>query len=79
MHTTHTHTHTYTPMQHSYKSTIDSKGLESSVAETILKEIGPNVLTPPPSVPDWLLFLLQFTGADLIYIPDYSVPNTLYS
>jgi sodium/potassium-transporting ATPase subunit alpha len=43
-----------------------SKGLESGQAATLLEELGPNVLTPPPSVPDWLLFLLQFT--DLLMV-----------
>jgi len=39
-----------------------SQGLSAAVAAELLKEYGPNLLTPPPRVPLWLLFLLQFTN-----------------
>ena len=37
-----------------------SKGLSSQRAKDLYDEHGPNVLTPPPRVPLWLLFLYQF-------------------
>lgn len=39
-----------------------SQGLSAAAAADLLKEYGPNLLTPPPRVPLWLLFLLQFTN-----------------
>ena len=39
-----------------------STGLTQEKASFLLKELGPNVLTPPPRVPLWLLFLLQFAN-----------------
>lgn len=51
-----------------FKTDIDmtdaskSKGLTAAMAAELLAEYGPNVLTPPPRVPLWLLFLLQFTN-----------------
>lgn len=38
-----------------------SLGLTNAKALEILELFGPNVLTPPPKVPLWLLFLLQYT------------------
>lgn len=40
----------------------NSRGLTQNQAADIMKEFGLNVLTPPPKVPLWLLFLLQFTN-----------------
>lgn len=39
-----------------------SRGLTKEKAAFLLKELGPNVLTPPPKVPLWLLFLMQFSN-----------------
>lgn len=39
-----------------------SKGHSKKDALSLLKEHGPNELTPPARVPLWLLFLLQFTN-----------------
>lgn len=39
-----------------------SKGLTEQSAEQLLVQYGPNTLTPPPKVPLWLLFLIQFTN-----------------
>lgn len=46
----------------------DSQGLTVERAETLLDDFGPNVLTPPPKVPLWLLFLLQFTNLLIILL-----------
>jgi sodium/potassium uptake antiporter P-type ATPase alpha subunit len=43
-----------------------SKGLSSEAAAALLKQNGPNILTPPPTVPGWKKFLLQFT--DLLIV-----------
>ena len=45
-----------------------SKGMTSELAAARLKEMGPNVLTPPPKVPLWVLFLLQFTNLLMILL-----------
>ena len=51
-----------------YSSNIDEKdpsksaGLTQKAAEELLVKYGPNLLTPPPKVPLWLLFLVQFTN-----------------
>eukprot|EP01038_Epipyxis_sp_PR26KG_P014472 gene14472-19426_t len=45
-----------------------SGGLTSSKAADLMKEYGPNVLTPPPRVPLWLLFLLQFANLLIILL-----------
>ena len=67
-----------------------SKGLTVEKAEEFLKLYGPNVLTPPPKIPHWLLFLLQFTNllmvllqvtglaCIIIYIVTPSAPVNLY-
>ncbi len=46
----------------------NSRGLTSARAAELLEELGPNVLTPPPRVPLWLLFLLQFTNLLMILL-----------
>ena len=46
----------------------DSKGLTSSKAKELLEKYGPNALTPPPSLPLWLLFILQFTNLLMILL-----------
>ena len=57
-----------------YKTDIDwnnpsrSMGLKSTQAEFLLKENGPNEMTPPPRTPLWLLFLLQFTNLFMILL-----------
>jgi sodium/potassium-transporting ATPase subunit alpha len=57
-----------------YKTSIDvhdatkSKGLTSKQAADLLAELGPNVLTPPPKVPLWILFLLQFTNLLMVLL-----------
>ena len=67
-----------------------SRGLTAEKAEEYLKLYGPNVLTPPPKIPHWLLFLLQFTNllmvllqvtglaCIIIYIVNQSAPVNLY-
>ena len=45
-----------------------SLGLSSSQAEQILAKFGPNVLTPPPKVPLWIVFLLQFTNLLMVLL-----------
>eukprot|EP01042_Synura_sphagnicola_P035141 gene35141-45030_t len=40
------------------KDPSKSKGLTSEKAAALMKEYGPNVLTPPPRLPLWMLFLL---------------------
>lgn len=40
----------------------NSRGLTTERAIYMLKEFGPNVLTPPERIPLWLLFLLQFNN-----------------
>jgi magnesium-transporting ATPase (P-type) len=67
-----------------------SKGLAAGKAAEFLALYGPNVLTPPPKIPHWLLFLLQFTNllmillqitglaCIIIYIVNPSVPVNLY-
>eukprot|EP01039_Chlorochromonas_danica_P004893 gene4893-5362_t len=51
-----------------FQEPAKSKGLTTPAAEELLKEYGPNVLTPPPKVPLWLLFLLQFTSALMVLL-----------
>jgi len=51
-----------------FKEPQNSKGLASSLASDLLKEFGLNVLTPPPKIPLWLLFLLQFTNLLMILL-----------
>jgi magnesium-transporting ATPase (P-type) len=67
-----------------------SLGLSTQEAEELLAKHGPNVLTPPPKLPLWLLFLLQFTSALMVileitatlciilYIVNPSEPQNLY-
>jgi sodium/potassium-transporting ATPase subunit alpha len=43
-------------------------GLTSTKAKQVLEEFGPNVLTPPPRVPLWLLFLYQFGNLLMILL-----------
>lgn len=45
-----------------------SKGLTTARAKQLIDELGPNVLTPPPRVPLWMLFLLQFTNYFMILL-----------
>ncbi|RYY84793.1 hypothetical protein EON63_08575 [archaeon] len=45
-----------------------SFGLSNVAAENMLKEYGPNVLTPPPKLPLWALFLLQFMSALMVLL-----------
>lgn len=45
-----------------------SKGLPSKKAADLLASMGPNVLTPPPKVPLWLIFLLQFTNLLMVLL-----------
>lgn len=47
---------------------MQSPGLTSKRAEELLAQYGPNVLTPPPKLPLWLLFLLQFTNALMVLL-----------
>jgi sodium/potassium-transporting ATPase subunit alpha len=79
-----------------YKTHIDvndptkSRGLSADKAAELLKEMGPNLLTPPPRVPLWLLFLLQFANylmvllqvtallCIILFIVDPSVLDNLY-
>jgi magnesium-transporting ATPase (P-type) len=51
-----------------YANPQNSKGLTTSQANDVLKEFGLNVLTPPPKVPLWLLFLLQFTNVLMVLL-----------
>jgi sodium/potassium-transporting ATPase subunit alpha len=51
-----------------YKNVVHSRGLTHQKAEQLLHELGPNVLTPPPRVPLWLLFLLQFTNLLMVLL-----------
>jgi hypothetical protein len=50
------------------KKAKESKGLTSTKAAELLAIHGPNVLTPPPSIPLWLLFLLQFTNLLMVLL-----------
>ncbi len=45
-----------------------SRGLTEIQAKETLLKIGPNVLTPPPKIPSWLLFLMQFTNLLMILL-----------
>ena len=45
-----------------------SRGLTTAKAAELLEQYGPNVLTPPPRVPHWLLFLLQFTNLLMVLL-----------
>jgi magnesium-transporting ATPase (P-type) len=72
------------------KKPENSRGLSTGKAAEVLAELGLNVLTPPPKVPLWLLFLLQFTNLLMIllimvsiiciaiYLSDTSNPANLY-
>ncbi len=51
-----------------YTDPTKSHGLKSAQAEELLAKMGPNVLTPPPRVPLWLLFLLQFTNLLMVLL-----------
>lgn len=51
-----------------YVNVANSRGLSTAKAEEIYNELGPNVLTPPPKVPLWLLFLLQFTNLLMVLL-----------
>jgi len=67
-----------------------SCGLTADQAIKHLNEYGHNVLTPPPRIPLWLLFLLQFTNLLIIlimitatvslilYLTDFSLKSNLY-
>lgn len=45
-----------------------SHGLTTDKVKQLLDEFGLNVLTPPPRVPLWLLFLLQFTNLLMVLL-----------
>jgi sodium/potassium-transporting ATPase subunit alpha len=45
-----------------------SGGLKSTRAEFLLDVLGANKLSPPPRIPLWLLFLLQFTNLFMILL-----------
>jgi sodium/potassium-transporting ATPase subunit alpha len=57
-----------------YSTRIDSsdpsksKGLPAKKAEELLAEYGANVLTPPPKVPLWMIFLLQFANLLMVLL-----------
>jgi magnesium-transporting ATPase (P-type) len=51
-----------------YPDPSKSVGLTSQSAEALLSKHGPNVITPPPKLPLWLLFLIQFTSALMIIL-----------
>lgn len=72
-------------------SDLDSSmGLPNELAASLLKEFGPNVLSPPPRVPLWLLFLMQFANFFMLllmaagalsiiaYLVNTSDPTNLY-
>lgn len=50
------------------KNISKSQGLTSKKATSLLEEYGPNVLTPPPRLPLWALFLLQFTNLLMVLL-----------
>jgi sodium/potassium-transporting ATPase subunit alpha len=60
----------------------NSHGLTSGQAETLLKQFGPNRLTPPEHMPKWVLFFVQFLNyfmillllAGSISIASYAIP-----
>jgi magnesium-transporting ATPase (P-type) len=60
----------------------NSHGLTSGQAETLLKQFGPNLLTPPEHMPKWVLFFVQFLNyfmillllAGSISIASYAIP-----
>eukprot|EP01033_Poteriospumella_lacustris_P012785 gene12785-9139_t len=90
------HLYTIDALADKFKTGIDlkdaakSKGLTSERAAALLEELGPNVLTPPPRLPLWMLFLLQFTNLFMVllqvtallciilFIVDTSVWDNLY-
>eukprot|EP01032_Pedospumella_encystans_P020235 gene20235-22990_t len=51
-----------------YANPTNSRGLTEGRAGELLLEFGPNVLTPPPKVPLWVLFLLQFTNLLMVLL-----------
>lgn len=51
-----------------HRDVSKSQGLTSKKAESLLQEYGPNVLTPPPRLPLWALFLLQFTNLLMVLL-----------
>jgi hypothetical protein len=50
------------------KNIKESQGLTEERAKNLIEDYGPNVLTPPPRVPLWLLFLMQFTNLLMILL-----------
>ncbi len=90
------HLHPLDVIAENYCSHIDpedpnkSRGLTAAKAAELLAELGPNVLTPPPRVPHWVLFLIQFTNllmvlliitallCIILYLVDTSNPVNLY-
>jgi sodium/potassium-transporting ATPase subunit alpha len=86
----------FSKLSEAYRCHIDSMapnkscGLTADQANINLDEYGPNVLTPPPKVPLWLLFLLQFTNllivllmitataCIIIFLTDFSLLTNLY-
>ena len=51
-----------------FTNPANSRGLTESKASELLLEFGLNVLTPPPKVPLWVLFLLQFTNLLMVLL-----------
>lgn len=90
------HLYTLSQLADSLKTNLNiddpskSAGLAPKRAAELLKELGPNVLTPPPRLPLWALFLLQFTNLLMVlleitallcivlYLIDTSVIDNLY-
>ncbi len=90
------HMHPLEVIAGNYSTHIDiqdptkSRGLTSAKAAEVLEEFGPNALTPPPRIPHWLLFLLQFTNllmvlllitatlCIILFLVDMSVYTNLY-
>lgn len=64
------------------KNAKNSRGLTSDQAQALLKQFGPNTLTPPERMPKWELFLVQFTNyfmilllvAGTLSIVSYAIP-----
>lgn len=51
-----------------YDHVPKSRGLSATKAADLLLEYGFNLLTPPPKLPLWLLFLLQFTNLLIVLL-----------
>ena len=51
-----------------FEDMMNSAGLSQVEANQRLKEQGRNILTPPPRLPLWLLFLFQFTSIFMVLL-----------